>query len=155
MKQLLKLFSVFWAGLFLLSFFTAKGDLPFFTRLWYTAALALIAPVMSLLSNRKPSDKQTNTNFIIPQNAEIHLPSDPKVLYRIKNNKIYKGMAPSPTYEVKGNQVYPYLDPKPVYQIKENKVYRTMEPTPILEIKGNKIHPNLSSKVAYEIKVLK
>ena len=153
MKRLLKLFFIFWIGIFVLSFFTAKADLSLWQRMGYTAVLALAAPVFSLFGMKKSVKKPDGCCGNL-QNIELHLPLDPRVLYRIKDKKIYKGMDAAPIYEVKGNKIYPYLSPKPAFRIENNKVFRGMDAAPFLEIKGDKIYHNLSSTVAYEIKVL-
>ena len=156
MKRLLRLFLMFWAGIFVLSFFTAKADMTFVQRSGYTAVLALVAPILSLLNVKKSvGTKQTSHSPYLDSNLEIHLPLDPKVLYRVKDQKIYKGMDAAPTYEIKGNKIHPYLSPKPAFRIENNKVYREMEAAPFLDIKGNKVYQNLSTKVVYEIKVLR
>lgn len=155
MKRLLRLFLICWAGIFVASFFTGSSNMSIVQRLGYTAVLALVVPVLLLFGKKNT----THTKQVAPPryscDLELHLPSDPKVLYRIKKQKIYKEMDAAPTYEIKGNKIYPHLSPKPVFRIENNKIYRVTEAAPFLEIKGDKVHYNLSSKVAYEIKVSK
>lgn len=156
MKRLLRVFLIFWVGVFILSFFTAKVEMSIVQRLGYTAVLALVAPMLSLFGGKRSDEaKQVARPTILESNLEIHLPLDPKVLYRIKDQKVYKGMDVAPTYEIKGNKRYPNLSPTPAFRIENNKVYRGMDAAPFLEIKGDKVYKNLSSKVVYEIKVLR
>lgn len=149
--RLANLFFVFWVGIFIVSFFTASDEITFLQRLLFSGALALVAPALSLSGKKtkRESVGAKNTNKL--NDVDVHAPLDPKVLYRVRSGKIYKGMAVAPTYEIKGDKIYPALSSKPVYQIKGEKVYHYLEPVPILEIKGNKIHRNLDSKVTYEI----
>ncbi len=156
MKRLLRVFLIFWVGIFVLSFFTAKAGMPIGQRLGYTAVLALVAPVLSLFDGKRlVGAKQTGREPCLGSNLEVHHPMDPKVLYRVKDQKIYKGMDAAPTYEIKGNKIHPYLSFKPAFRIENNKVYREMDAAPFLEIKGDKVYQNLSTKVVYEIKVLR
>ena len=149
MKRVFSVFLVFWIGLFLLTFFTAK-DLTILQRIGYTAAMAVFAALMALFGteNRKTSyNKSSGRTRVI----EVRNPNSPKVLYRVKRNKIYRNMEPAPIYEMKGNKVFLMNSPKVVYILEENKVYRNMAPVPILEIKGNKVCKPLSPKVVYEL----
>lgn len=156
MKRVLRLFLIFWIGIFVLSFFTAKTEISIVQRLGYTAVLALVAPIVSLFGGKRSDDtRQAARSTGLGSNLEIHLPLDPKVLYRIKDQKIYKGLDAAPTYEIKGNKIYPYLSPTPAFRIENNKVYRGLDAAPFLEIKGDKVYQNLSSKVVYEIKGLR
>ena len=134
----------------------AKAEMSIVQRLGYTAVLALIAPVLALFDGKRSvGAKQTGRESYLGSNLEVHLPLDPKVLYRVKDQKIYKGMDAAPTYEIKGNKIYPHLSSMPAFRIESNKVYREMDAAPFLEVKGNKVYQNLSSKVVYEIKVLR
>ena len=142
-----------WVVLFLLSFATAKSDLSLPTRILYTGVLALVATL--LFFGKGVTRKQTSGATSSGSDMDIHLPTSPKVLYRIRSGKVYEGMAAAPIYEINGNKIYPNLSSKPAFRIEKNKVYRGMDPAPFLEIKGEKVYHNLSSKVAYEIKVLR
>lgn len=150
LRRIWTLFLGLWAGILFLSFFTAS-ELQFFQRLLFTGVLALVAPILSLTNGRtkqKVSKARSNKHN---QNVDVHLPSDPKVLYRVRNGKIYKGLDAVPVYEIREDKVYSVLSPKPAYHIKSSKVYRYLEASPILEIKGNRIYHNLDSKIAYEM----
>lgn len=155
MKRMVKLFLIFWGGIFVLSFFTAKAEMTIGQRLGYTAVLALVVPVLLLFRGKRLAGaKQKDCAAYTGYDLEVHLPLNPEVLYYIKNQKIYKEMSVEPIYELKGNKIYPYLSPKIAYRIENNKVYKGMEISPFLEIKGNKVYQNMSNKVVYEIKVL-
>ena len=156
MRRAFGLFLIFGAGIFTLSFFTAKTEISMIQRLGYTVVLALVPSVLLVCgSNRTTEIKNISRGFHSENNLEIHFPLDPKVLYRIKNQKIYKGMDVAPVYEMKGNKIYPHLSSKPAFRIEKNKVYRGVEVVPFLEIKGDKIYHSLSGKIAYEIKDLR
>ena len=123
MKRLLRVFLIFWVGIFVLSFFTAKVEISIVQRLGYTAVLALVAPILSLFGGKRVNEtRHAGRSTGLGRNLEIHLPLDPKVLYRIKDQRIYKGMDAAPTYEIKGNKIYPYLSSKPAFRIENNKI---------------------------------
>lgn len=151
MKRTLATFLTFWVVLFALSFITASPDLPLMYRLGGTGVLAAFAGLLSIngkTNNRSNRSKQKQKTL----EYSVHYPLNPKVLYRVRNGKIYKSSSSKPTYEIKKDKVYFVNDPKPVYQIRNDMVYRWMEPAPIFDIKGNTLYYHLSSKAAYEIK---
>lgn len=152
MKHIVKLFFIAWAGVFLLSFFTASNSIPFIQRLVFSGVLALGVPI--LLLGKKETKKQPKgeeLSHISTQDVDIHQPLDPKVLYRVRKGKIYRGMDAAPVYEIKGNKIYAPFSPQVAYRIEKGKVYRGMEVAPILEIKARKVYRPFSSKVEYEI----
>ena len=152
MKRAGKVFLIFWALTFVISFFTANEDFLFLQRLAATAGLGAFAALLSLCNSVKskpitaPSDKARKIRVI-----DIKAPNSSKVLYQVKNNKVYKFLNPTPIYEIKGDKVYAVNSPKVIYTLSDNKVYRSLEPTPILEINNGKICVPLSPKVIYEM----
>lgn len=151
MVRIIKCFIVLWIVLIVISFFTASDSISVFARFGFTAVMAIIG---SVLFSGKTADKKSfkSSGPVDYKNCDIYYPADSKVLYRIRNGKIYKELDVIPTYEIKGKEIYPMLDPKPIYRIEGNKVYRKLEVVPVFEIKGNKVYLPLSSKVLYEIK---
>lgn len=154
MKRSTRIFLVFWALLFLVSFFTARLDTTFPQRVGYTAVMAAIVALLSLGGNKKadastiPKRKSRKIRVI-----DIKFPNSPRVIYQIKYNKVYKNLDPRPIYEIKGDKVHIVNSPKVVYTLSENKIYRNVEPVPIWEIRENKICIPLSPKVVYEMQV--
>ena len=152
MKKMIKVFLIFWAVLFVVSFFTAKLEITFFQRVGYTAVMAGFVALLSLGSGQKnavPASKNSQSRKI--RVVDIKVPNSPKVLYQIKRNKVYRNLDPKPIYEIRDNKVYIVNSPKVVYTLSENEIYRNMEPVPIWEIRGNKICVPLSPKVVYEM----
>ena len=152
MKRIVKIFLLFWIVLFIVSFFTAKLEIIFWQRIGYTAVMAAITALLSL-GGRKKVDKPSASNGRSRKISviEIKVPNSPKVLYQIKNNKVYKNLDPKPVYEIRDNKVLVINDTKVVYTLSDNKIYRNMEPVPLWEIRGNQICVPLSHKVVYEM----
>ena len=152
MKRMIKVFLIFWAVLFVVSFYNAKPDITIFQRVGYTAVIAGIVALLSIGGGQKnamPASKNSQSRKI--RVVDIKVPNSPKVLYQIKRNKVYRNLDPKPIYEIRDNKVYIVNSPKVVYTLSENKIYRNMEPVPIWEIRGNKICVPLSPKVVYEM----
>lgn len=121
-----------------------------FSAALFSGALALVFPLISLRNNRSKKYHAV-PKHICTQDADVHLPSNPKVIYRVRNGNIYKGMDVAPICEIRGDKIYTALSSKPVYHIKNSKVYRGSDATPILEIKGSKIYYHDDSRVKYEL----
>lgn len=154
MKRMVNIFLIFWVVLFIISFFTAQSEITFLQRTEYTAAMAAITALLSLSGGNKversyvPNEKSRKIKVI-----DVKLPGSPKVLYRIRRNKVYQNLDPKPIYEIRDNKVLVVNSPKVVYTLSDNKIYRKAEPVPILEIRGNKICVPLSPKVVYEMQM--
>ena len=106
MKLTFHIFIIFWVGLFIESFFTAKTELPLLQRLSYTAVMGDFAALLS--AGGKNSTKSNSPRLKSRQIrvVEIRVPNSPKVLYQIKWSKVYRNLAAAPIYEIKDNKVY-------------------------------------------------
>ena len=144
MKRACFSFIGFWFVIFLISFATAKYPLSLEQRLLYIGVLALVGPFLTA-GDKKKTQQQYH-------DVDIHLPQDPKPLYRVRAGKIYEGLSRRPIYEIKGFNIYPVSSSTLAFRIERGRVYRALESVPLLEIKGDKIYKNLDSKVMYEIK---
>ncbi len=145
-------FFLFWVGILTLSLFTADGNIPLLHRLFITAVAALIA---TLLFAGKIRGQESLPKSSANRHLELHYPASYKILYRIENRKIYKGLDVAPIYEIKNSKIYPIGSSKFVYRIESNRIYRGLEIAPIYEIKRNRICKPHSNKSIYEIKEVK
>ena len=153
MKRAFHIFIIFWVGLFIVSFFTAKTELSLLQRLSYTAVMAGFAALLSAGGKNSTKSNSPRSKSRQIRVVEIRVPNSPKVLYQIKRSKVYRNLEAAPIYEIKDYKVYRVNSPKVIYTLQDNKVYRNMEPVPILEIRGDKICRPLSPKVVYQMYV--
>ena len=150
MNKFLKVFFILWAVLLGVSFVTASDSIGFGSKFGGSAVLALIAAILFFGKLGATGDKVAADSG--KKCLEIHAPFDPKVLYRIENGLVYKGLERKPIYEIKNNQVCPIGSSRPKYRIENNRVFRGMEVAPLYEIRNGRIYTPLSSKYVYEIK---
>ena len=112
MRRIFRIFLIAWACVFLVSFFTASNSISFVQRILFSGALALVVPALSFGKAHSKKQATAKSNHTFPQDVDIHLPLDPKVLYRVRNGKIYRGMDAAPIYEIRDNNIYPVLSSK-------------------------------------------
>lgn len=146
MKRILKFFLIVWSVIFVISFFTAKWELPLFQRLGFTAGMAGFATLIAIVGEKGKPPRKIRV-------IDILEPNSPKILYQVKDGKIYPHLNPKPIYEIKENNICLPNSSKVVYILKGKSIHRNTEPTPIWEIRGNQICIPLSNKVVYDTKV--
>lgn len=146
MKRILKIFLIVWSVIFVISFFTAKWELPLFQRLGFTAVMAGFATLIVIAAEGRKTPQKIRV-------IDILEPNSPKILYQVKGSKIYPHLDSKPIYEIKGNNICLPNSSKVVYILKGKSIQRSTEPTPIWEIRGSQICIPLSNKVVYDTKV--
>lgn len=132
-QKLLIIFGVCWSAIFALTFITGNKDLQLIHRFLYSFALAVIATMLVFLYYGKGSNKASAS----PKKGTGSSPSgEPKtfyiyegfssktLVYRVENNKIYRGMSRQFEYEIKGNKICKALSDKLLYRIENNRIYK-------------------------------
>ena len=153
MWRWLRLFLIFWVGIFTVSFITVETEMDMFHRIGATAVLAVVAPLLMVFRNKGSYSAERRSRRKVGD-LLIHCPWDPTILYRIEDQKVFMGMDQVPIYEIKGNKIYPCLRSEPAYRIEGDKVCRGADAAPFLEIREDKVFHITSRKLAYEIEAL-
>ena len=149
MSKYIKLFLITWSAIFVISLFVAD-DLDVAKRVIFSLILAVFSTVGVFFSQTGSKSKTSITKSTASTNNKIknrvityiyegeqgRIP-----IYRIEDNRIYKGMSPKFDYEIKNNKIcYPFSE-KWLYRIEKNLVYKGQErQKAIYRIDGNKIY---------------
>ena len=158
-KKLLPVFVICWIAIFALTFITAGKDLIMKDRLIYSFALSVIAASVFFIygggsvtktSSKKgsiSSDKEVKTFYVFEGAFSKTL------VYRIENDRIYRGMSRQFEYEIKGDKICKALSNKWLYRIENNLIYEGSNRTAALyKIENGKIYEgDFSPKVVYRI----
>lgn len=154
MKRLLTFFLIAWAIIFALTFFTARDEMSLPLR---AGAAAVMAAFVTLLTATDVIHPRRNAAAGANQKKvrviDILEPNSPKVLFQVRDNKIYPHLNPKPIYEIRGNHICQPNSSKVAYTLKENNIHRGTEPAPLWEVRDGKICIPLSNQVVYDAKV--
>jgi len=159
-KKLLLVFVICWIAIFVLTFITVGKDLLLKDRLLYSFALSIIAVFVFFIYGVRSvgktfskkggsisSDKEVKTFYVFEGAFSKNL------VYRVENNKIYRGMSRQFEYEIKGDKICKALSNKWLYRIENNRIYEGSNRTAALyRIENGKIYEgDFSPKVVYRI----
>ena len=150
MKKFWLTFVVVWAGILGFSLY----ENFFESTLQYAVtpcilALIITAMAFSLGSQLKKgkissshSIKKTTVNTIyVCENLSA------KIVYEIRNGKVYPPLSKKAVYEIKNGKVYRVLESKAVFVIAGNKVYEPLKKEPRYRIENNKVYEGNFGKV--------
>lgn len=142
LKKAATLFVGTWAVLFIMCI-TMDSQLTTAQQVGYTGAMALVAPLLYVVSERAGGKK--GKRFSVRRAGEA------EILCRIEGEWICPGTDERPTHYIRKNRVFAFDRKEALYRVEDGKVYRTGEETPFLRIEGDRVYCAASGEVRYEL----
>lgn len=145
-KKAAALFFGMWAVLFVMCV-TMDSQLTTAQQIGYTAAMALVAPLLYFVSERVSSGKKG-------KRFSVHRVGEEEILCRVEGEWICPGTDERPTHYIRKGRVFAFDQKGALYSIKDDKVYRTGAEQPFLRLEGDKVRSCENGEIVYELREL-
>ena len=145
---------------FCVSFFTARDDIDFMTRVGYSFVMGGVGGIISIFSfsNEGTGSNKGVTNKksrVATRQKTIYIyrgAFEKALAYRVDGDKIYQGTSARFSYILKNGKIYDGLSNRVLYRIEGNKIYRGYDRIAAYRIDGDRIYAgDFERRVCYRI----